>query len=132
MNSATMRYFDSDIISHEICKHEIFWFSLRSHEISNHKILWCNSSQNLQLWYIVVLVQCITKSSTIKYCGYGVISHEICTMRYCDCVKYLIRSATMRYFVSGVISHGICSHGIFRFWCNISRNLQPWDILILV
>ena len=38
----------------------------------------------------------------------------------------------MRYFDSGEISHKICTHEIFWFWCNISWNLQPWDILILV
>ena len=37
MKSATMRYFDSGVISHEICNHEIFWF-------------WCNNSWNLNPW----------------------------------------------------------------------------------
>ena len=26
----------------------------------------------------------------------------------------------------------ICKHKILWFWCNISRNLQPWDIVVLV
>ena len=36
----------------------------------------------------------------------------------------------MRYCGSGVISHEICNHEILWFWCNISRNLQPWDIVM--
>ena len=43
-----------------------------------------------------------------------------------------MKFVTMKYFASGVISHEICNHEIFWFWRNISWNLQPWDILILV
>ena len=38
----------------------------------------------------------------------------------------------MRYFDFDDISHEICNHEMFWFWCNISWNLEQWDILILV
>ena len=42
MKSATMRYFYSGVISHDICNHEVFWF-------------WCNIPWNLQPWDILIL-----------------------------------------------------------------------------
>ena len=36
-----------------------------------------------------------------------------------------------RYCDTRVISHGLCNHEIFWFWCNISPNIKPWDIVVL-
>ena len=55
MKYAAMRYFDSDVISHEICNYKIFWSGIMSHEICNHEIFWCWG-----YWYSCVM------------------SHEIC------------------------------------------------------
>ena len=46
--------------------------------------------------------------------------------------QYLMKSVTMRYFGSGGIYHEICNQEIFWCWCNISRNLQLSDIVVLV
>ena len=43
-----------------------------------------------------------------------------------------MKSAAMIYCDSGVISHEICKREILQFLCNISWNLQPWDIEVRV
>ena len=43
-----------------------------------------------------------------------------------------MKFATMRYWGWNVFSHEIFNHRIFLFWCNISRNLQPWYIEVRV
>ena len=65
----------------------------------------------------------------MRYCGYGVIYHEICNHQIfrLECI-YLIKSSTKKYFSFGVIYHEFCSHEILRLWCIISYNLQPRDI----
>ena len=118
MKSATMRYCGFGVISHEICNHDILGFWCNANISQNMHpwdiVIWCNISWNLQPWDIGFLVQYLTKSGS---------------MRYCELVLYLMKSATMRYCGFGVISHKICNHEILWFWCNISWNLQPWDIV---
>ena len=128
MKSATMRYFDSDQISHEILSYEIFWF-------------WCNISRNMQPWDILILMIYLMKSATMKCFDSGVISHEIWNNEIfwflCDIswnlqaililVLYLMKFEITRYCNSSVISHEICNHEIFWFWCNNSWNLNLWD-----
>ena len=63
MKSATMRYFDSGVISHEIWNNEIFWFL-------------CDISWNLGA--ILILVLYLMKFEITRYCNSSVISHEIC------------------------------------------------------
>ena len=65
----TMGYRGSDFISHKIMNHEKLWFWFW-HKICNHEISWF--SQNHEPRDIVVLVLYITKSATMRYCGFGV------------------------------------------------------------
>ena len=85
------RYCGFGVISH--MKYAIIWYCGSGI---------CNISQNLQPWDIMVLE------------------------------KYLIKSATMRYYGFGKISHKICNHEIFWFWCYIIQDQHLSDILILV
>ena len=123
-----MRYFDSSLISHDICSHEIFRFL-------------CNISWNLQQWDIVILVEYLmtsatilvkylTKYASISYFDSGVIPREICSHEifwFWWNISWNLQP--WGYFNPGVISHEICNHEIFWFWCNISWNLQPWHII---
>ena len=43
-----------------------------------------------------------------------------------------IKKDKKRYCGSCMVSHDICNYEILWFWCNISQNLQPPDIVLLV